>query len=310
MPKIAYAGQKFQRKSLQVIARAEEICQRYDRMGLQLSLRQLYYQFVKNAWLPNTEQSYKRLGGLINDARLAGLIDWLHIEDRGRERVAYDSLRDDDASQLIAGVADQFMISRWADQQYRPEVWIEKDALSGVIEPVCGSLWVPHFACKGYVSQSAMWRAGRRLKRYAQDGFTPIVIHLGDHDPSGIDMTRDIEDRLRMFTYPQHVEVRRIALTMAQIEEVDPPPNPAKLTDSRAEEYIATYGNESWELDALDPEYIYRIIKEEIDPLIDQNLWAEAEARENEEKTAIREVTDRWDDLKERWSDVEALLDA
>lgn len=78
-----------------------------------------------------------------------------------------------------------------------------------------------------------------------------VILHLGDHDPSGIDMTRDISDRLELFG--ADVEVKRIALNWDQIDEFTPPPNPAKLSDSRAGAYIAEYGDESWELDALEP---------------------------------------------------------
>ena len=81
-----------------------------------------------------------------------------------------------------------------------------------------------------------------------------MIIHLGDHDPSGIDMTRDIQERLQMFG--ADVYVKRVALTMNQIGTYNPPPNPAKITDSRASKYIDEYGNESWELDALEPQVI------------------------------------------------------
>ncbi len=153
---------------------------------------------------------------------------------------------------------------------------VEKDALVGVIEAACERWRIPFFSCRGYTSQSELHAAGKRLARRAavrdQD---PLVLHLGDHDPSGIDMTRDITERVSMFAR-RGVEVRRLALSMAQVEELSPPPNPAKITDSRARRYIQEYGDESWELDALTPNYIADLIAAEVEDELDADEWAEA----------------------------------
>jgi hypothetical protein len=123
------------------------------------------------------------------------------------------------------------------------------------------------------------------------------VIHLGDHDPSGIDMTRDNTDRLAMFAR-EEVEVRRIALNMAQIIEYEPPPNPAKETDSRAEGYIAKYGAKSWELDALDPKVIDTLIENEIRDFIDEDRWEKAEAGEVLRRATLKAASDNWDKVE------------
>jgi len=124
-----------------------------------------------------------------------------------------------------------------------------------------------------------------------------IVLHLGDHDPSGIDMTRDIEDRLDLFSGYADIEVRRIALTMEQIEKQQPPPNPAKVTDSRYAGYAAEYGDESWELDALEPQFISDLIRDEIEGERDPALWAEAINEQEAEREQIQDVIDRWNEL-------------
>jgi len=136
-----------------------------------------------------------------------------------------------------------------------------------------------------------------------------VIIHLGDHDPSGLDMTRDIESRLFMFIGAHladerdqdsirrsevPLEVRRLALNMDQVEEHQPPPNPAKLTDSRAQSYISEWGDESWELDALDVATLSSLISEAIEPLIDQDRWSEAEQREQEGQDRLRLVASNW----------------
>ena len=104
------------------------------------------------------------------------------------------------------------------------------------------------------------------------------ILHLGDHDPSGIDMTRDNAERLAD-VFGGDVELKRIALNMDQIDEYAPPPNPAKVTDSRFEQYLLMYGAESWELDALEPSVINELIVNEVALLRDDELFDEAQAR-------------------------------
>ena len=169
-------------------------------------------------------------------------------------------------------------------------------------------LRVPFFSCRGYVSQSEMWTAGRRMGQSHQDGLTPLVIHLGDHDPSGIDMSRDIADRLSLFAETP-VQVLRIALTMDQVEQYNPPPNPAKLTDSRGSGYVEEYGTESWELDALEPAVLTALIQDTVAPYIDQEAWDEGAASEAAEREDMGAVAENWDRLRENWDSVKNLLD-
>lgn len=292
MPRIKYQDFKFKAATLAVVEQANDIVADYQVQGFDLTLRQLFYQFVSRDLLPNNQKSYKRLGGIINDARMAGLIDWDRITDRTRnvrEVSSWDSPRD-----IVKACAAQFRYDLWADQPYRVEVWIEKDALVGVIEGVCNELRVPHFSCRGYTSQSEMWAAGRRMRGHLRAGKRVAVFHLGDHDPSGLDMTRDIRDRLQTFAEAQ-VEVRRLALNMAQIEEYGPPPNPAKDTDSRAAWYNTEYGDESWELDALEPAVLAGLIRGAVEGVRDDALWTEAEDRERQARDQLRGVAEDWD---------------
>jgi hypothetical protein len=187
----------------------------------------------------------------------------------------------------MGAVVSQYREDKWDSQPFRVEVWIEKDALVGVIADVCDEFQVPYFACRGYNSQSEQWAAGQRFAEYADRGQEPIVLHLGDHDPSGIDMTRDNEARLLVFAGVP-VEVRRLALNWDQVKRYNPPPNPAKMTDSRAEGYVKTFGRDSWELDALEPQVIAKLVSDAIDDLRDQDAWGQAEDREYEGKTKLR----------------------
>ncbi len=295
MPEIPYIDKNFQEKSLQIIAHANQICQQYAAQGYDLTLRQLYYQFVARALIPNLQTEYKRLGSVINDARLAGYLDWDYIVDRTRNLEALPHWAS--PRHIVNEAADQFRMNMWDTQDYRPEVWIEKDALVGVIERVCDDYDVPYFSCRGYTSQSELWRAGQRLIKYAEDGKIPVIVHLGDHDPSGMDMTRDITDRLYMFLDGAPFQVHRIALNMNQIQQYNPPPNPTKFTDSRSDGYVAQFGNSSWELDALDPPVMTALIENELDTLIDQAMWDVRTNEIVEHQRHLKEVAHRWNEV-------------
>jgi hypothetical protein len=293
VPKIAYISKGFSDGSLDIIDKANAICDDYAAQGFDLTLRQLYYQFVSRGWIANRQTEYKRLGDIVNNGRLAGLIDWDYIVDRTRNLQSLAHWRS--PQQIIDAVAQQYRHDLWARQPYRVEVWIEKDALSGVIAGACERNDVAYFSCRGYTSQSELWGAAMRLAGYEKNGQETIVIHLGDHDPSGIDMTRDIQDRLRLFGCG--AEVRRIALTMDQVDQYGPPPNPAKLTDSRATDYIDNYGDESWELDALDPATLDALVEGEIRSWRNQELWDGDTGRQERQRSRLVAVRDRWNDV-------------
>lgn len=275
--KIQYINKRFNAAALLTIDAANTIIAEYQAQGFDLTLRQLYYQFVSRDLIPNSQKEYKKLGNVISDARLGGLISWEAIVDRTRNLAGNSHWGN--PSDIIEACARDFQIDKWTGQKYRPEVWIEKDALVGVIEPVCAKNDVNYFSCRGYTSQSEMWAAGMRLKRYFRADQIPLIIHLGDHDPSGKDMTRDIVDRLELFI-GRSIEVQRIALNYDQIEKYEPPPNPAKVTDPRAGNYIKEFGRESWELDALDPKVIDELITNAIWEVRDTTKWNKSVAIE------------------------------
>jgi hypothetical protein len=293
MPQIAYIDKTFTRGSLAVIERANEICADYRRQGFDLTLRQLYYQFVARGLIANKDTEYKRLGNIINDARLTGMLDWHYIVDRTRNLRGLSHW--EKPSSVIDSAAYGYRTDRWASQPHYVEVWIEKDALVGVIAGACNRLDVPYFSCRGYTSQSELWGAAQRLIAERETGHDPIVIHLGDHDPSGIDMTRDIGDRLALFG--AHATVRRIALNMDQVNHYQPPPNPAKLTDARATGYISRYGTESWELDALDPTTLDALITATISEYRDETLWERDTAAMEADRGLLMQAANRWDEI-------------
>lgn len=300
--KIQYLDINLRKDKLRKIELANKIIAEYQAQGLKMTLRQLYYQFVARDLLPNTKREYENLGSAISDGRLCGLVDWEALEDVTRFIREHAHWRN--AEHILTEDEQVFRINLWDAQPKHVEVWIEKDALIGVIKPVCEEYDVPHFSCRGYASSTSLWEASLRLRRREREGKETIILHLGDHDPSGIYMTRDVQDRLKVFKSTVHVE--RIALTMEQIKELNPPPNPAKLGDSRAGDYVAKYGYESWELDALSPAYMNDLIKKNIEKHIVQGPWDESQKAQADAKKVLKGVADNYDEVLAYIEDIEA----
>ncbi len=281
----------FRSGTLAVIAQANKIVVEYQADGYDLTLRQLYYQFVARDIIPNSQSEYNKLGTAINNGRLAGLIDWDAIKDRTRQMHRnYHEISPEKAIEYTAGC---YAIDTRKDQDIYIEAWVEKEALVGVVERACRSIDIPWFACRGYVSQTAMYEAAMRCRSELRDRV--VILHMGDHDPSGVDMTRDNRDRMELFGVD--LTVKRIALNMDQVEEYSPPPNPAKLTDSRCADYIDRYGSESWELDALDPHTLNALICDAAAEHTDQAKQDALIEQQETEKGLLELASERWGDI-------------
>lgn len=285
---------RFNDSSAEIIDQAADICTEYESLGFTITLRQLYYQFVARGLLDNNQKNYKRLGSIVNDARLAGELDWDWLEDRTRNLSAPATWSS--PKQIIDACVSSYQIDKQNTQPVYVEVWVEKEALAGIIGDVADTLEVPHFACRGYPSSSELFAAGQRFRHRlaTTEARSVCVIHLGDHDPSGIDMTRDIEERVGMFmdTRSWQLDVRRIALNYDQIRRFNPPPNPAKTTDSRFDGYASKFGTQSWELDALNPTTLADLIRSEVLSVRDLDAWEEAALKEKHERDHIELARD------------------
>ncbi|MFA6118165.1 MAG: hypothetical protein WC729_29530 [Sphingomonas sp.] len=288
MPKELFRTKRFNEKALLTIDHCNRVVDDYLDQGLKLTLRQLYYQLVTINLFANSVESYKNLGKLVSDGRLAGLIDWEAIEDRVRQPREQNEWPD--LSAAVKTIERVYRLPRWEGQDYYVELWVEKDALAGVLQPMADKYHVTMMVNRGYSSQSAMYEAANRF-RAAEDSGTGlrrsgIILYLGDHDPSGEDMVRDIRDRMEMFGVD--LDVIKVALTTAQVRQYKPLHNPAKLSDSRAKEYIKKHGPKSWELDALKPELLQRLVEVEFEAIIDMKLMKAVIAREDADKAKLR----------------------
>ncbi|MCK4544723.1 hypothetical protein KAU43_04230 [candidate division WOR-3 bacterium] len=272
----------------------------YIKKDIKLSNRQLYYRLVGNNLIPNYIEIYKRVCKFLTDLKYGGYIDWDAIEDRGRvpkREPQWDTIQD-----LIDSAVDSYRLPRWSDQEFYVELYCEKEAMESVLRPIAEKYHVYFGYNKGYTSSSTMYDTAKRVNKQLDNEKTVVLLYLGDHDPSGIDMVRDVEDRIKEFLiawryglddddpdYPRwqtqewiddHFSVEHIALTTEQVKKYNPPPNSAKVTDPRAKEYIAKHGNVSWELDSLEPEVLMQLTEDAILQYLDvddYNAWLDKE---------------------------------
>lgn len=284
-----YQHVAFRIGTLKLIEVINKILDEYVGQGFKLTVRQLYYQLVSRDMIPNTEKSYKKIVQTVNDARIAGLIDWDVIEDLTRSFITRG--RWDSPAQIVRDAAAGYHEDMWENQESRVFCIIEKEALVSIFRRVCHTYDVPLLAARGYPSASA-------LREFAHDTVEScdqrvIILHLGDHDPSGIDMSRDLKERIQLFSFGAPIEFHRIALNMEQVEEVKPPPNPAKQTDSRFYEYERMFGNKSWELDALSPSYLNKLVTNEISLYIDDDRWDAKKAQIEENRSKLWQLADQ-----------------
>lgn len=282
----------------QIIRQANQIVDEYLKQGYRMTLRQIHYQFVSRDLYENTQQNYKRLGNVLDAARKAGLMDWDAIVDltRNLRRIPVW----DKPETALEQVHKKFKLDPWDEQPTlrRVEVWVEKDAATGIVQPTCDALRIPYFSCRGYSSSSLLYEAGKRLASYRAAGYETLVLYVGDHDPSGVQMTETNDERVSLYARAP-IEFRRIALTLDQIETHKPPPNFVKETDSRTKWYIDKFGTEDcWELDALSPSVVDQIIRGHVEPLIDREAWDATIKREEEHREVLSEIISDWDRTK------------
>jgi hypothetical protein len=268
----------------------------YQSQGYTLTLRQLYYQLVVQNIFANLQKNYAKLSDLLGEARMTGLCDWDVIEDRIRVPRFPNEWADIEAAMetLIAVYRRQ----RWIDQDRYVEVWVEKDALSGVLEPITRDFHVHLLVNLGYSSISAMHDSALRFRDQERHDKECHLLYFGDHDPSGEDMVRDIIHRLEEFR--TNVDVQKIALTIDQVEEYKLPPNPAKTTDPRSRGYIETHGDQSWELDALPPATLNELLTNALEELLDRDKYdAQIELEETDKEEMATFGKEHADDKKE-----------
>jgi len=276
---------------------AYEVMKNYDP-----TLRTLFYQLVSDGHTDNTNRAYKNLGNTLRKARDAGLFPWDALSDNNR---TYNAgwRKNDTVEELISDLT--VWLNIWEGQENYVEVWVEKDAQAGTVRSAVQPYRCHWMACKGYLSATMAYDAGQRFKTARRMGKKCHLIHLGDHDPSGIDMTRDNSSRILKYSrgWMDDLETHRIALTRDQVDEYNPPANGIdtgfKENDPRAIDYIPEHGMVSWELDALKPKILVPIIQSKLENLIDMDKMNERKKEEEEAGEELDWITNNCDEVLE-----------
>lgn len=292
--KTKYEDINFSAKTIERLELIEGVINHYEARGYKLTLRQLYYQLVAKHIIPNRKQEYKKLSNMLKNARMMGRVDWDSIEDRGRVPIMHSQ-----HVTLKAALEQLAKVFRLQDREDEQPIYLEllteKEALSSILRPLTMKYHKRLVINKGYTSASAMHQMSKRLKQELSmgSGRKLVLLYLGDHDPSGLDMDRDIKERLE--TFGVKPEVIRIGLTMKQIKHYNPPPDPAKITDPRAEAYIAKYGDNSWEVDALEPDVLKELVESSILKYMDMDKYNAVKEEENRLKGKLSEFAENCD---------------
>jgi len=249
------------------------VLEEYSAQKYVLTVRQLYYQLVGRGEIENIPSEYTKVMRNCTIGRQCGLIDWAMIEDRSREiNLPYCP---DGIENALNNVIHNYRLDRQDDQKYNIEIWTEKDAVSNILKRVSRYYHISLVVDRGYSSSTFMYDAYHRM----EGGRPTIILYVGDHDPSGLDMIRDIETRLNKFRF-YDFEIVHVALTMEQIKKYNPPPNPTKMTDPRAWRYTNQHGQSSWELDALEPKVLKEIVKDAVKNHLDEKIFKKIMKRE------------------------------
>ena len=265
-------------KTLALIEAARQVLEAEHPM----TLRQCFYRLVSGQVTENTRGSYQALSNALVDARKEGAIPWGWLEDRLRvphEVCMWDGLQD-----FLETVQGAYRRDVWPSQSVYLEVWLEKDALSGIFETVLQPYGVTLNVGRGYDGWSSI--RGAAMRYGTGDGVT--ILYFGDFDPSGEDMVRSLEKRLAFFeARPQIVKV---ALTAGDVERYNLPPALTKATDTRRARFIEQHGDRCVELDALPVGVLRERLTQEVESRLDLDAWRkvqEIEVIERQQLSAL-----------------------
>jgi hypothetical protein len=190
-------GKYWEADKQQVINCIISVLKDYKSQGYILTLRQLYYQLVSKNIMPNDNICYSKLSSLLDDCRYSGVVDWDSIEDRGR--VPYTPYFENSVKEALQRTIDCYKLDKRLGQDVYVELWSEKDAISNILKETVKDYTLTVGINKGFASSTAMYNAYMRFMPMMLEGKKVVVLYAGDHDPSGLDMVRDIRERLEYF---------------------------------------------------------------------------------------------------------------
>jgi hypothetical protein len=254
--------------------------------GHPMTVRQVYYQLVSRQVIKNTRSAYQSVSKLLVDARKRGEIPWDWIEDRLR-RPRSTSMWSD-LPDFFETVRRAYRRDVWQDQPAYLEVWLEKDALSGIFEDVLDPYGVTLNVGRGFDGWSSIHGAAERYTRRQERGRQTAVLYFGDFDPSGEDMFRSLRERLA--DRGATPELVKVALIYEDIERYDLPPDFTKATDTRTAKFVAKYGDLAVELDALPGPVLRQRLESEVGARMDAAALEETGRKQREDAIRLEEV--------------------
>jgi hypothetical protein len=246
-----------------------------------MTVRQVFYQATVLGLVEKTEDGYKRVQNDLTIMRRAGQLpyDWLADNTRWQRKPrTYNSVED-----ALRETAALYRKALWNDVGAYVEIWLEKDALSGVIYPVTAMYDVTLMVSRGYASLSFLYSAAEYIKTLSVPAY---IYHFGDFDPSGVNAAEKIEETLREMAPDADIIFVRLAVTEALIRQLDLPTRPTKKTDSRA----AKFGDISVELDAIDPVTLRAFVRYAIEQHLPAEQFEVLKAAEESERTLIQKL--------------------
>jgi hypothetical protein len=243
-------------------------------------VRQVFYRLVAQGLITKTEGEYQRtVVRLLGIMRLTGALPFSWIADNTRWQRKPDSYGS--VAEALADIARFYRRALWRDQAWRVEVWCEKDALAGVLYQETSRYDVPLMVTRGYSSLSFLHAAAEEIEAI---GKPAAILYFGDFDPSGLDISRVVEERLREFAPGAVMNFNRIAVNEEQISSFHLPTRPTKATDTRGR----SFGQVSVELDAIPPALLRQMVREEIEGYINAEALSVTEVAEASEREALR----------------------
>lgn len=264
-----------QAKTQRIIDQAHEILSDVHPM----TVRQVYYQLVSRQVIENTRSRYQAVSDALVDARLEGVIPWEWIEDRLRVPRAVQMW--DNLSEFAEVVRQAYRRDVWATQPIYLEVWLEKDALSGIFIDTLSRYGVTLNVGRGYDGWSSIRNAAERFGT----GEDTNILYFGDFDPSGEDMVRSMRDRLAQLG--SKPDIVKVSLTKKDVLRYNLPPNFTKETDTRRNAFVELHGDVSVELDALPANILRSRLIEEVEKLMDLEALAEVLSQDDQDRDQI-----------------------
>lgn len=288
-----------------IIENSIEVIKQYEPGAL--TIRGLHYQLV-GLGMTNSLKHYKRVVGAMIEARRNSLVDYEVFSDRDREMSSSTDWKAETvdeqiekAKKAISDWMQYYFKNRWENQEYYPEILIEKKALIGTFQRVCARNRVALGACKGYPSLTFLNDIAQRMILAEEAGKIPLIIYFGDYDPSGEDIPRSIQSNLEK-DFGVIVEVRRVALMKEQVIKWNLPPAPTKeykigIRQNGKVGFVGDTRDKHWdglgqvELDAVSPDRINILVQNAIDEIFDSEKYEELQEAEAEERVQyVREI--------------------